>query len=103
MNDRGMIKWLPFNSVISTNYILQELNEQKKKVHLPILSEEQKFYIEKKIINAYYTQEKIKIKYFYNGVIYQNDYFVKKINAIKKEIILNDSFKLNFQQIIDIN
>ena len=98
MNDRGMIKWLPFNSVISTNYILQ-----KKKVLLPVLSEEQKFYIEKKIINAYYTQEKIKIKYFYNGVIYQNDYFVKKINAIKKEIILNDSFKLNFQQIIDIN
>ena len=103
MNDRGMIKWQPFNSVIATNYVLQELNEQKKKVNLPILSEEEKLNIENKLISAYYTKELVTITYYCNGYIKQIKNTIMKLNPLKKEIIFIDSFKLNFSQILKIN
>ena len=38
---RGIIKWRPFDSVISGNKVVKELLKERAKIKRPILSEEQ--------------------------------------------------------------
>ena len=39
MHDRGMIKWMPFNSVVSSKEIINSILKDKSKISMPILSE----------------------------------------------------------------
>ena len=32
MQDRGMIKWMPFNSVINSKYLVSEIEKEKSKI-----------------------------------------------------------------------
>ena len=44
--DRGMIKWMPFNSLINSNEIVKSLIHEKSKITKPIISEEESKNIE---------------------------------------------------------
>jgi len=55
--DRGMIKWRPFDSVYSSKQIVREITREKEKIKMPIISEEEKKELEKKLILAYYEKE----------------------------------------------
>ena len=50
--ERGIIKWAPFNSVVSGNEMLNSIVKEKNKIAMPTLSDEQKEVIEKKLILA---------------------------------------------------
>lgn len=100
--DRGMIKWQPFNSVISSKYIVKSLVHEKEKINKPILSQEEIEQIEKKIIDAYYCQIDITLQYYKNGYLQIAKGKIKKIDCISKKIYLNNLFLL-FNQIISIN
>ena len=52
MHDRGMIKWMPFNSVVSSKEIINSILKDKSKISMPILSEEQKDVNEQKLLIA---------------------------------------------------
>ena len=39
--DRGMIKWMPFNSVVSNKEILYSLIKEKEKITKPHISEDE--------------------------------------------------------------
>ncbi len=99
--DRGIIKWQPFESLEPITKIIQSLQKEKSKIKKPILSEEEIATLEAKIIEAYYSQEKIKISFYQNGFIRQIKGQVKKIDQIYKLIYLNN-LKLLFNQIIQI-
>ena len=38
MHDRGMIKWMPFNSVVSSKEIINSILKNKSKISMPIWS-----------------------------------------------------------------
>lgn len=40
--DRGMIKWMPFNSLMNGRTVVNNLINEKSKVKMPILSEDEK-------------------------------------------------------------
>ena len=101
-NDRGMIKWAPFNSVINSNQIIKELIKEREKISQPIISNEDTKNIEDAIINAYYTKSKVKIIYYENGYLLNIISKIKKIDQIYKMIYL-DNKRLLFKQIIKIN
>lgn len=101
MNDRGMIKWQPFNSVINTNKIVTVLEKERNYIIKPSLSEEQLIELNNKVLDAFYSKIKIKIKYYFNGVIYEKKGTITSINNNSKFIVINKE-KINFSQILDI-
>lgn len=99
-NDRGIIKWMPFNSLVSNKDVLYKVLNDKKRIVKPILSDDEISYIESFIIDAYYTQDTITITYYKDGYTYKVKGKVKKIDSSKKLIYFNN-LSLLFSQIIN--
>ena len=100
--DRGMLKWAPFNSVVSNKEIIYAIQKEKSKIKMPCLSDDQKLNIENKLIEAFYENKKIAIKYFLAGKIFYKTGSIKKIDPIFHKIYF-DNLILIFEQIIDVN
>ena len=60
IHDRGMIKWQPFDSLLSTKKVAKEIINEKSKVAMPTLSEDQLLNIEEKVLEAYYNGETVR-------------------------------------------
>ena len=41
MSDRKMIKWQPFNSLMNSKQVVKEIIQDKGKIAMPILSDDQ--------------------------------------------------------------
>lgn len=67
MNDRGIKKWMPFDSVTSSKKMVQHILEEKNKVSRPCLSDEQKEEIERQIWEGFHNQVPLRIVYFWHG------------------------------------
>ncbi len=65
--DRGIIKWLPFESLVSNKTVIDSILKEKNKIKKPVLSLEQQQEIEDTLIHAFYEQEKIMVTYYKNG------------------------------------
>lgn len=102
MNDRGMIKWMPFNSVVPCNVIKNEMAKKKSINIMPSLSEDQINDICDKITYAYHNKCLIDITYFYNGNIFNKKGKIKIINIDKHKLLLDDNKYIYFSQIIKI-
>ena len=100
--DRGMIKWMPFNSLMNGRIIVNNLLDEKSKIKRPILSDDEIGEIENNIINAYYTQNKIIITYYKNGYLLKTKSLIKKIDYTRKIIYLDNNINLLFRQITNI-
>lgn len=102
MRDRGMIKWMPFNSVVSSKEIIKSILKDKSKISMPILSEEQKNVNEQKLLIAYYSKSKINISYYQNGNINLINSYIKKIDFTYHKIYFENNTIL-FDQIVSLN
>lgn len=103
MNDRGMIKWQPFNAVVSGNSIINSVMAKKNKKDMPILSDDQLNNIQEKIFYSWETKDKIMVVYFKNGNYYKNQGYVIDIKINQKKIVFDNGLNLFFSQIIKIN
>ncbi len=101
-NDRGIIKWQPFNNIIEEKYLIEKMILEKNKITKPILSSEQIEEIEQKIIESYYEQEIITIIYYQNGSLLKTTAKIQYIDTTYKKIYLNNQKILLFSQIIQI-
>lgn len=99
--DRGMIKWMPFNSIVSNKEVLYSIMKEKSKITKPIMSDDEKKLLEQTIIDAFYMQNKVNITYYRNGYTYEYNGFIKKIDSSNKLIYLTN-LKLLFNQIIKV-
>lgn len=98
--DRGMMKWAPFYSVLSE----KEINDGVEKNNIdskPDLSEDQISEIENTIIYAYNNKKEVEIKVYENHKIIKKDGTINKLDPIHKSIYLNKQSIL-FNNIIDI-
>ena len=102
MNDRGIIKWQPFDSCFSSNKILKDIVNTKSKKIFPTLSQDQINILEEKIIDAYHLNISINITYFYNGFIYNINGIISNIDSNKKCIFIKNKI-IYFKQILNIN
>ncbi len=101
MIDRGIIKWLPFDSCYSSSKIVKEIKKEKEKAILPILSDDQLMVIENKIKDAYELRYSIQIKYFYNDSINIINGKINGINLAEKKIYINNK-SIYLRQILEI-
>ena len=96
-------KWNPFNAVAPGGFMVNEVLKEKNKIDMPILSEDQKMELEKKILGAHNNQEIVKIKYFRGGRLYITEGKIEKIDTNARKIVLNGGFSVFFSQICEIS
>lgn len=101
MQNRDAIKWAPFNSVINSNSVLNELATEQKKEQHPVLTEDKINEIEEYIITSYNSSTEINIKYYKNYKFYKVSGYITKLDPINKKIMLNNNITLYFSNIID--
>jgi len=97
------MSWAPFNSVINSHDITNEIINVGERIKKPEYTEEQIEELEYKIIDAYNTQENIVIKYYKNYKENIISGIITKIDSIKKTIILNNNTNIYFFNILDIS
>lgn len=102
MNDRGIVKWAPFNSVINGNQLLDEINYERNRISKPILSEEQIADLEENIIIAYSERSIINLYFYKNGCINIINGQITKLDPANKIITINNKTRIYFNNIIDI-
>jgi len=100
--DRGMIKWAPFTSVVDPNYIVNNICEKKDKVEKPIFTEETLNEFEEFIKYSLETNEELNIEYYKNGKIFKIKESVLKIDTLSKTVYLSNNHKLHFNNIVNI-
>lgn len=103
MKDRGMIKWMPFDSVVSSKKVVQSIIQEKSKVLKPILSEEQMTEIENRLWEGFHNQITIHISYYFQGTIRKKDSIILCIQRNEKKIIFKDYSYLYFDQILNVS
>ncbi len=99
--DRGIIKWLPFNSIVEQQKVIDSIIFEKQKRKKPILTVEQVRELENKLFEAFYEQIKVTLKVYQNGYIVYITSLIKNIDTVYKKIKLENQTIL-FTQILDI-
>ncbi len=99
--DRGFIKWQPFNSVASSSQIFNNINKSKKYLKPTLMSDAEEA-LSKRILEAFYQQNKVQIYFFEADKIKRIDTFIKKLNSYNNTIELGNNKILFFYQIIKI-
>lgn len=98
MKDRGMIKWRPFNAVVSG----KELLKDNKTLPKPNLSSDELETLEETIKTSLYTKSPIMITYLKNNKKLKEEKTVLKLDPINKNIYFTDKTKINFRQIYKV-
>lgn len=101
-NDRGVIKWMPFNSIVEEQKLIEQLVKDKNKITKPNLSQEQIQKNEEKLIEAFYEKIRVTIEYFQAGYLLKTTSKILKIDTISQKIYLEKQQILFFKQIIKI-
>lgn len=100
MSDRGMKKWIPYQSLIEHDEFLKKYRLNKNKIDKPILFEDK---IEE--INLFLTNldfnNLVKITYFENGNIIKIIDKIKRIDLNNQSLIISD-IKIPLTNLLDI-
>jgi len=102
MNNRREIRWAPFESIINSNSILQELKETRAKKEKPNLSNDELETLERKIVTACHTRSKITVTYYYAGREYKKEGMISHLSKNDFKIYFVDHTSLYFEQLLDI-
>ncbi len=102
MNDRKMIKWLPFDSVINSNQITNKINIKKERLPFPILSDDQLNENHNNLNIALTNKLIVTITFFKNYKHEKITTYIKKIDIYKKRIITNCNYSIDFNNVIKI-
>ena len=97
-----MLKWQPIDSVMSSKNAINEIYTKKQKIDQPILSEDQLNELNELINEAYFSNNTIKIHYYFSGNIIIKLAKIKQINYNKKQIVLNDNTIIYNKQITKV-
>ena len=100
MSDRGMKKWAPFSSLIEQSSMLEEMFYEKNKKLKPSISNERASKINQILFN--YHGEKLKIKYYYDGYIYEIVTSIKRVDTYNKKLVLEDG-NIPFSELVDLS
>jgi len=102
MHDRGMIKWMPFNSVINGKDLVNSIEKEKNKIVKPTLSDEQIQDIENNILESMINKIPLNFTIYQGGFTKEIKGIVINIDSIKQKIYLDNHQYLYFREIISV-
>lgn len=85
MSDRGMKKWAPFSSLIEQSTCLEKMRYERNKIDKPKISSDRANEINQ-ILSNYHGQA-IKIKYYYDGYLFEIKTVIIRIDSSQKTIL----------------
>lgn len=100
--DRGIIKWLPFDSLIGYHDLISDLKYRLGKKDKPVLSDDQLDVMDKTLKLSLSSQEDICIAYYEDGYIKQTVGKVKHIDILKRQLTLDDNVIYLMDNILNI-
>jgi hypothetical protein len=99
--DRGMIKWAPFDSLFDTFEETSNLSFDLTKKSKIVISEEKSLEIDQLIQEYFNNKVKVIITYYFEGHYLKRSGLIRKLDLIKKAIIL-DEYLINYQDIYNV-
>ncbi len=99
--DRGIIKWAPFDALISYQNVLSEMRYERNKTDKPILSDDQYETLNCIVRDAMKHQKTIHITYYEKGYFKLIFGVIKTYDVIKNTLVFREGFCIETQQIID--
>jgi len=100
-HDRKMMKWMPFNALLEQGDYINELLQGRKRLEMPVLSEDQQSELNYKLETAYIFRSELEVSYFENHKMKKVIGIITKTDLYKKQIFIGEQ-ALNAQQITSI-
>ena len=98
-DSRGMVKWLPYQSLTPQASILAEMRYEKNKRPRPHIASDRAEEINE--ILVHYASEEVKAQYWEDGYLKDLLGVIKKIDATFRYLILNGK-RIDFVNLIDL-
>lgn len=99
-NDRGLIKWAPFDSLVGFRTNIEQMLIERNKIEKPILSLDQINELNNQINQIDLGKTNVLIEYYEKGFIYQLTTTINKIEPAFKKLILKYRQELLIEQIL---
>jgi hypothetical protein len=99
MSDRGMKKWAPYASLIEQKGTINMMKKERSKIKKPLLSQEQASLINDILLKS--NGKSLIIRFYEQGFIYEDRFFVKKIDLDHKKLIC-DRHTIDFNQLLNL-
>lgn len=99
-SDRGMMKWMPYQSLVEQSSFLAVMRHQKARISKPRISSERAEKINE--ILTTYCGEEVKAKYYDDGFLHFLDGTISKIDATWRYILLQGK-RIEFRNLIDLD
>ena len=100
--DRGIIKWAPFDALNGFHETIALYKYNKGKKDKPILQEDQLEILDRKLKEAINDNKEIQVSYYQDGYIKTLFGYVKKVDEIFRLVILDSGFKLEIDEVVNI-
>ena len=98
-SSRGMIKWMPFQSLNEQATYLQQMRSNKSKVERPLISSDVASGINEILTN--YHGEVVRVRYYDKGSILKAKGIIKYIDNFAKRLRI-DSIDIDFINLLEI-
>ena len=98
-NDRGMMKWAPYQSLVEQGKYLAALRERRSRVERPLISSDRAEEINDVLVH--YESGKVKARYWENGHIYEFIDDIQKIDGACKKLYFS-SHLVEFQNLLEL-
>jgi hypothetical protein len=102
MSDRKMIKWQPFNSLMNSNVVVNEIENELTKIKRPVLSSDQLEILENKLNMALKNKIEIDVTYYINGYLKHKIGIIKAVDNLTHKLTFEDYSCLYLETIVDI-
>jgi hypothetical protein len=103
MKDRGMVKWQPFAALTGHSSYIKEAIDRRMDVEKPILMEDAQEILEHSLCEAIAHNFIVKLKYYKNGKIFEENCRIVTIDTLNKRIYLDVNISLLIDEIIEIS
>lgn len=101
-SERGMKKWMAFQSITSQFEGIRQILHNQKKVARPILDEDKVDEINSTLVESYNRKLQITISYYDDGFIETCSGMLKHISTVYQHVELNDQRKIPYADIVDV-
>lgn len=101
MNDRGMLKWTPFASVVTPQQVIEEIQSKKNKRAKPELTEDELEKLNQQLFECFSSTISVNITFYENYDFKIISGAIKKIDMTRKTILINNKV-IYASQIISI-
>ena len=101
-NDRGIIKWAPFDALVNFSEVLDDLRFNRGKVEKPQLCDDAFEMMNQNIKDAILSNSSVMLTYFDVGYIKYISGRIKKIDLLDHSVILDYDLSINISNILNI-